>query len=189
MAQGSKFYRLHRCAGKLGDDPRRPDHRKGYHRYRPLWRHPPDPCQGGGNRKGAVPDPLAFADAVLDDVSAADAIDLADDVWTITSTLGFEALLRGKRVTCLGQPFYAGWGLTDDRARPIPRRQARPDIVALANAALIAYPRYFDPVTGMACPVEVALGRLESGEIPAMPLRTRIASEIQDLMAFLGLRR
>jgi capsular polysaccharide export protein len=61
--------------------------------------------------------------------------------------------------------------------------------VALAHAALIAYPRYFDPVTGKACPVEVALERLESGEIPAMPIRTRIASEIQDLMALLGLRR
>jgi capsular polysaccharide export protein len=149
----------------------------------------PHPDVLAGLRKGVVVDPLAHADAVLDDVSAADAIDLADDVWTITSTLGFEALLRGKRVTCLGQPFYAGWGLTDDRARPIPRRQARPDIIALAHAALIAYPRYFDPVTGMACPVEVALERLESGGIPAMPLKTRIASEIQDLIAMLGLRR
>lgn len=149
----------------------------------------PHPDVVAGLRKGAVADPLAHADAVLDDVSAADAIDLADDVWTITSTLGFEALLRGKRVTCLGQPFYAGWGLTDDRARPIPRRQARPDIVALAHACLIAYPRYFDPVTGMACPVEVALERLESGELLAMPLKTRIASELQDLMALLKLRR
>jgi capsular polysaccharide export protein len=135
----------------------------------------PHPDVVAGLRKGAVSDPLAFADAVLDDVSAADAIDLADDVRTITSTLGFEALLRGRRVTCLGQPFYAGWGLTDDRARPIPRRQVRPDIVALAHAALIAYPRYFDPMTGIACPVEVALERLESGEMPEMPLRTRIA--------------
>ena len=32
----------------------------------------------------------------------------------MTSLLGFEALLRGKSVTCLGLPFYAGWGLTDD---------------------------------------------------------------------------
>jgi hypothetical protein len=56
-------------------------------------------------------------------------------------------------------------------------------------AALIAYPRYFDPVTGMACPVEVALERLETGDIPEMPLKTRIASEIQDLMVMLGLRR
>ena len=101
--------------------------------------------------------------------------------------LGRMLIAAGAKVWRVG--FNAGWGLTDDRARPIPRRQARPDIVALAHAALIAYPRYFDPVTGMASPVEVALERLESGEIPAMPLRTRIASEIQDLMALLGLRR
>jgi capsular polysaccharide export protein len=149
----------------------------------------PHPDVLAGLRKGTVADPMALADVVLDDVSAADAIDIADDVWTITSTLGFEALLRGRRVTCLGQPFYAGWGLTDDRARPIPRRQARPDIIALAHAALIAYPRYLDPVTGLACPVEVALERLETDALPAMPFRTRIASEIQDLMALLGLRR
>ena len=54
---------------------------------------------------------------------------------------------------------------------------------------LIVYQRYFDPVTGMACPVEVALERLESGEMPEMSRRTRIASEIQDLMTMLGLRR
>ncbi len=34
-------------------------------------------------------------------------------VWTMTSLLGFEALLRGKPVTCLGAPFYVeSWGLT-----------------------------------------------------------------------------
>ncbi|MDZ7708952.1 MAG: hypothetical protein U5K36_01625 [Roseovarius sp.] len=40
-----------------------------------------------------------------------------DEVWTMTSLLGFEALLRGVRVTTTGAPFYAGWGLTDDRGR------------------------------------------------------------------------
>ena len=33
---------------------------------------------------------------------------------TMTSLAGFEALLRGKPVTTHGQPFYAGWGLTED---------------------------------------------------------------------------
>ena len=28
--------------------------------------------------------------------------------------MGFEALLRGISVTTYGQPFYAGWGLTND---------------------------------------------------------------------------
>ena len=30
----------------------------------------------------------------------------------------------------------------------------------LIHAALIAYPRYFDPVTGLPCPPEVAVDRL-----------------------------
>lgn len=36
-------------------------------------------------------------------------------VYVVTSQYGFEALLAGKPVTCFGQPWYAGWGLTDDR--------------------------------------------------------------------------
>lgn len=78
----------------------------------------------------------------------------------MTSTLGFEALLRGRRVVCLGRPFYAGWGLTEDRGDPLPRRKARPDVTALAHAVLLDYPRYFDPVTRRPCPAEVAVDRL-----------------------------
>lgn len=35
-------------------------------------------------------------------------------VYTVSSQLGFEALLLGKPVYCFGMPFYAGWGLTFD---------------------------------------------------------------------------
>ena len=38
-----------------------------------------------------------------------DALETIDHVYTITSLGGFEALLRGKKVTLLGQPFYYGW--------------------------------------------------------------------------------
>jgi capsular polysaccharide export protein len=87
-------------------------------------------------------------------------------VWTITSTLGFEALLRGCEVTTLGAPFYAGWGLTRDLG-PVPeRRRARPGLAGLAHAALIGYPRYLDPVSGLPCPAEVAVERLAAGEGP-----------------------
>ena len=100
------------------------------------------------------------ADVTADGASAAALIDRADEVWTITSTLGFEALVRGKPVTTLGAPFYAGWGLTRDLG-PVPaRRVARPDLAALVHAALIAYPRYVDPVSRLPCPVELALDRL-----------------------------
>ncbi|MEZ5684748.1 MAG: hypothetical protein R3D78_02115 [Paracoccaceae bacterium] len=53
-------------------------------------------------------------------------IDIVDEVWTMTSLLGFEALLRGKSVTCAGMPFYAGWGLTRDLETAPERRSAAP---------------------------------------------------------------
>ena len=47
---------------------------------------------------------------------------------------------------------------------------ARPDIVALAHAVLIGYPRYFDPILGTACPPEVVVERLASGApLPGRP--------------------
>ncbi|MDR6714155.1 capsular polysaccharide export protein [Pseudomonas hunanensis] len=68
-------------------------------------------------------------------------------VYIGTSQAGLEALIQGVPVTCFGLPFYAGWGLTDDRM-PIPRRQARPDLVQLVAAAYLRYCRYVDPLSG-----------------------------------------
>lgn len=126
----------------------------------------PHPDVEAGLRPGKIEQPdLALADIVLSNTPAAEAIAAADEIWTITSTLGFEALLRGKPVTVLGAPFYAGWGLTRDLG-PIPaRRLARPDLLHFAHAALIAYPRYFDPESGLPCPPEIAVERLAQGDI------------------------
>jgi capsular polysaccharide export protein len=143
----------------------------------------PHPDVEAGLRPGAVPEAARIADAVLTQTDPVAAIAAVDEVWTMTSALGFEALLRGKRVTCLGQPFYSSWGLTDDRAMPIPRRAASPDIVALAYATLIAYPRYHDPVTGRPCPVEVVVERLLSGNIPAPGRLNRSLAKLQGVFA------
>ena len=143
----------------------------------------PHPDVEAGLRIGAVPDAGDIADAVLSRTDPIAALDAVDEVWTITSTLGFEALLRGKRVTCLGTPFYAGWGLTDDRAAPIARRVARPDITALAHAVLIDYPRYFDPKTGLPCPVEVVVDRLSSGDVPRPSRANRLLAKAQGALA------
>lgn len=109
----------------------------------------------------------------------------------MTSLLGFEALLRGKPVTCLGAPFYAGWGLTRDLG-PVPdrRRRAadghplpRPGLDGLVHAALIAYPRCFDPVSGRPCPPEVVIDRLASGGIQPRSLRLRLLAKAQGRLA------
>lgn len=69
---------------------------------------------------------------------------VVDHVYTITSLSGFEALLHGLKVTCFGVPFYAGWGLTEDRS-PIKRRGRNLSREALFAAAYLLYPRYLHP--------------------------------------------
>jgi capsular polysaccharide export protein len=100
-------------------------------------------------------------------------------------------LIRGKPVTCLGAPFYAGWGLTRDLG-PLPDRRrraadghplARPELLHLVHAALIAYPRYFDPVSRRPCPPEVVVERLAKGEIARPGLALRILAKLQGQLA------
>ncbi|WP_333713643.1 capsular polysaccharide biosynthesis protein [Yoonia sp.] len=143
----------------------------------------PHPDVAAGLRPGKVADAETLADVVLRDADPIAAIEAVDEVWTMTSLLGFEALLRGKPVTCLGMPFYAGWGLTDDRAMPIPRRAARLDLPALVHGALIAYPRYFDPVTRLPCPPEVIVDRIANDDIPPPPRGNRMLAKLQGLLA------
>ncbi|MNB87778.1 Capsule polysaccharide biosynthesis protein [compost metagenome] len=83
-------------------------------------------------------------------------LNLVDAVYTVSSQLGFEALLLGKSVYCFGMPFYAGWGLTQD-SKPCERRNVQVSLAQLVAAALICYPRYLDPVLGQRCEVEEVL--------------------------------
>lgn len=141
----------------------------------------PHPDVEAGLRKGAV-DAAGLADIVAHHADPLALIAAVDAVWTMTSLLGFEALLRGKPVTCLGAPFYAGWGLTTD-AGPVPLRRSSVPLAQLAHAALIAYPRYFDPVSLLPCPPEVALDRLASGTLPPNGLALRLLAKVQGGLA------
>ncbi len=88
-----------------------------------------------------------LCEVITESLPLAEALRTVDHVYTITSLAGFEALLRRIRVTTAGSPFYAGWGLTDDR-QPNPRRDRSLSLEALFAGAYLSYPRYFDPVTG-----------------------------------------
>lgn len=148
----------------------------------------PHPDVEAGLRVGAIApaDLEGLADVTAPAADPARLLAEVDEVWTMTSLLGFEALLRGLPVTCLGAPFYAGWGLTRDLG-PVPcRRQARPDLMQLAHAALIAYPRYWDPVSRRPCPPEVALERLATGAIPHPGRANRLLSKLQGRFASLS---
>lgn len=157
----------------------------------------PHPDVEAGLRPGALEPEVLLAPAAgrpLADVVATRAdpislIEACDEVWTLTSLLGFEALIRGKPVTTLGAPFYAGWGLTTDLG-PIPERRRRApdghplpriDLTRLIHAALIAYPRYMDPLTRRPCPPEVAVERL--AQPLRAPLRLRLLAKLQGALA------
>ncbi|QDI75185.1 MULTISPECIES: capsular polysaccharide biosynthesis protein [Leisingera] len=142
----------------------------------------PHPDVEAGLRKGQV-NAEGLADIVAAQADPMALLENVQEVWTMTSLLGFEALLRGVKVTTLGTPFYAGWGLTADLAPVPPWRTAQVPLLGLAHAALIDYPRYFDPVTGQPCPVEVAVRRLREGRLPHPGLGNRLLSKLQGLFA------
>ncbi|MBN1607765.1 MAG: capsular polysaccharide biosynthesis protein [Polyangiaceae bacterium] len=103
----------------------------------------PHPDVLSGNRRGRVPGAgTELWDQLVEDVPITACLDAADEVHTMSSFVGFEALLRGRRVVTHGLPFYAGWGLTDDQMA-LPRRRRRLSTEELVAGALLRYPRYY----------------------------------------------
>lgn len=142
----------------------------------------PHPDVEAGLRRGAA-DPEGLADVIATEADPIALMSQVDEVWTMTSLMGFEALLRGVQVTTLGAPFYAGWGLTRDLGEIPARRTARPTLEGLVHAALIDYPRYRDPLTALPCPVEMVVERLTKGEVPRPALANRTLSKLQGVLA------
>ena len=122
-----------------------------------LYKRHPDVV--AGLREGDDQQALQYANDVIGQVGVDAVLRWADEVHVMNSLFGFEALIRGARVVCHAAPFYAGWGLTDDRLS-LPRRQVQRSLDQLLAAALILYPRYRDPRTRSACTVETALNIL-----------------------------
>ncbi|MEM8791403.1 MAG: hypothetical protein AAGE80_07285 [Pseudomonadota bacterium] len=139
----------------------------------------PHPDVETGLRPGRIPesDLAVLADRVTRDPSPLPAIAWCDRVATMTSQLGFEALIRAKPVTTFGRPFYAGWGLTDDLDPP--DRSQRLTLDELVAASLIVYPRYIDPISRLPAPVEIAIDGLET-------LRTRQGRPLSRLVRLAG---
>lgn len=131
----------------------------------------PHPDVVVGNRKGQI-DPqelVAWADCEARDADIIQCIQHADELHTMTSLSGFEALLHGKAVWCYGMPFYAGWGLTHDEHRN-ERRTRQLRLEDVIYQALIAYPTYIHPVRQQPMTVEEAavwLSAAPRGEMDA----------------------
>lgn len=121
----------------------------------------PHPDVVSGNRVGVVKttEALKYCDEVLEGVSMPTLLDIADEIHTMTSTSGLEAILRNKKVICYGRPFWAGWGLSDDK-KPQPRRYRSLSSDELIAGAYLFYPRYIHPLNleeCEACDLVVAL--------------------------------
>ena len=103
----------------------------------------PHPDVLSGNRQGSLEQAARPPwDLLIGQVPLATCLEAAHEVHTMTSLVGFEALLRGLPVTTYGQPFYAGWGLTRDQA-PLARRTRKLSLDELVAGTLLRYPRYF----------------------------------------------
>jgi capsular polysaccharide export protein len=122
----------------------------------------PHPDVEAGNRKGKIDKKIAlkYANEVISDISLPSLLDACDELHTITSLSGFEALIRGKKVYTYGLPFYASWGLTIDE-KSCKRRTRKLSILELIAGSYILYPRYIDPESGKLCEIEVTLKNIE----------------------------
>lgn len=130
-----------------------------------IFKVHPDVLSGNRSDRLTRKDIARYADRIITgEYTSIECIEAADEVHTITSLSGFEALLRGKKVVCYGMPFYAGYGLTDDiavRSRAPEalaawerRKMSRITLDELAGVALLQYPLYYNWNVGRASDCE-----------------------------------
>ncbi len=100
-----------------------------------------------------------YCDEIVTDAVMAQLLDDVDEVHVMTSLAGFEALIRRKRVVVYGSPFYAGWGLTQDK-KSHPRRGRPLSLEQLVAGTLIHYPTYVSLKTSYYMTPEEALDQL-----------------------------
>ncbi len=126
----------------------------------------PHPDVLAGNRVGNIDrdEALKYCNIIVTEVSLDAVLEIANEVHTMTSLVGFEALLRGKKVYTYGVPFYAGWGLTVD-SRECKRRKRELKLLELVAAAYILYPRYINPKSNKLCEIEELLNEVEKEKI------------------------
>jgi len=143
-----------------------------------VYKPHPDVVSGNRPRHLSMERAREIADAVVTDASLADALDAADEVHTMTSLVGFEALLRELPVHVYGQPFYAGWGLTVDR-HPHPRRGRARTLDELVAATLIRYPRYVHPTSRAYSTPERIVEHLRAAPRPSDFDRSWVGRQLQ----------
>ncbi|WP_226702114.1 capsular polysaccharide biosynthesis protein [Microbulbifer elongatus] len=147
-----------------------------------IYKPHPDVLAGG--RVGALAGDVGeLYDQMVTDIPMPTLLARVDQVHTLCSLSGFEALLRGVKVVTYGLPFYAGWGLSEDRLlsgdddgnkgapgalaelaavrRCLRARGRKRTLDELVAATLILYPTYVDPQSGDIVDVETAVQILD----------------------------
>lgn len=140
-----------------------------------VYKPHPDVLAGKRPGEAGIDDAKRWCDEIVTEVPIRQLFTQVDELQVLTSLAGFEALLRGVPVVCHGLPFYAGWGLTDDRLT-CERRTRRLTLDELVAGALIEYPSYVSRTTGSFTTPERALFELAhwdcvGPERQAWPLR------------------
>ena len=122
----------------------------------------PHPDVVSGNRDDGIANyeelsPLC--DRVETELPIQNVMHLCEEIHTMTSLAGMEALLWGKKVVTYGRPFYAGWGLTTDRCE-FERRQRKLNLQELVFICYVKYPAYLDIASGEFTSVEKTIAAL-----------------------------
>ncbi len=152
-----------------------------------IYKPHPDVLNGVRSSSANLSELSRICTILTDRIPLARAFETIDHVYAITSLAGFEALLRRLPVTVLGLPFYAGWGLTEDR-QTTPRRQRRLTIEQMFAATYLLYPRYFAPQTGEATTFEAVIGDLRDPVAPAFAYRNPPSWQASGPYGLLGWR-
>ena len=117
---------------------------------------------------------------LAEDIHPADLLPRVRAVFVMTSQLGFDALLWNVPVHTWGMPFYAGWGLTEDR-QASPTRRGNASLAQLIFATLVQYPRYVCPESSKPCSPETL--------IQWLGLQRKHRSALPDTIQMLGFSR
>ena len=148
-----------------------------------LYKPHPDYESGLRNNNNKNNDFINYTSATLQNISIIESFKLSDTVIVNTSLAGFEALIRGKKVICYGEPFYAGWGLTIDKKTDAirERRTRNLSLDELMYGSLISYPNYFHPGSYKPAEIEDVLLSLSSTRYK-MRLLNRLKTKLLNIL-------
>ncbi len=145
-----------------------------------VYKPHPDVAQGYRKGEVSLEEAKKYCDEVVFSCSSISLIEGANEIHTISSLFGFEALIRNKKVVCYGHPFYSGYGLTVD-IYPNERRKRKRTLEELIVATLFIYPLYSSLISGKIISIEDAIDEILFLREKSL-LRLKIHSIIQRII-------